>query len=109
IMQRLTQRKLPHLMLGERLRHPAVLTAVLILLVFAAYPAYQQRYVFTDAREEALRTHYVMTDRAGAYEWVRSNTTSEDVFLATDLHLSMFVVAQAGRKLVVAPPTFSNP
>ena len=109
MIQRLTQARLPHLMLGERLRHPAVLTAILILLVIAAYPAYQQRYVFTDAREEALRTHHVMTDRTGAYEWVRSNTKSEDVFLATDLHLSMFVVAQAGRKLVVAPPTFSNP
>ena len=31
------------------------------------------------------------------------------MFLTTDLHLSMFVVAQAGRKLVAAPPTFSNP
>jgi hypothetical protein len=103
------QRLLPRLMLTERLQHPAMLVGVLLLLVVAMYPAYRTRYVFAEAREEALRTTQVMTDRTGAFEWVQQNTIPDDVFLTTDLHLSMFVVAQAGRKLVAAPPTFSNP
>lgn len=100
---------IPDRLLMDRLASNAALSAVLLVLVIGTYPAYTSRYVFTEARAEALKIKQVMTDRAGAYEWVRANTTPEDVFLTTDSHLSMFVVAQAGRKLVAAPPTFSNP
>lgn len=99
----------PRWQLSASLQSHAALSFTLLALVIVSYSAYCERYVFTEARDEALRVKQVMTDRAGAYEWVRANTTPEDVFLTTDLHLSMFVVAQAGRKLVAAPPTFSNP
>lgn len=75
----------------------------------ARYPTYQQRDVFKFAREESKFIEDIMTDRVSAFHWVKSNTDYEDVFLSSDNHLSMFVIAQAGRKLTVAPPTFSNP
>jgi hypothetical protein len=95
--------------IGDALRHPAALTLTLAALVAVGYPAYCARYTFTDARDEALRVTEVMGDRVNALAWVRANTAPDDVFMTTDNHLAMFVVAQSGRKLVAAPPTFSNP
>lgn len=99
----------PRWQLYDRLQSRAALSVGLLALVALTYSVYCARYVFTEARDEALQVTQIMTDRTGAYEWVRAHTTPEDVFLTTDSHLSMFVVAQAGRKLVAAPPTFSNP
>lgn len=99
----------PRIMAVREYPHPALVTLVLVVLVLVAYPTYRTRYVFTDARDQALEVTQIMHDRAGAFQWVMQNTTPSDVFIASDYHLSMFVVAQAGRKLVAAPPTFSNP
>lgn len=77
-----------------------------ILLVAGSYSRYQQRVDFTDLRADivAANSRYP----SDVVEWIRTNSTPEDVFLSTD-DASLYIVSPAGRKVVATNRYFSNP
>ncbi len=69
-------------------------------------PDYMLRDYFS-ARNSSLG-HAELTDSIRAYEWVKQHTQPDDVFLSHE-SLALFVVGQAGRKVVAVSQFFSNP
>jgi hypothetical protein len=84
-----------------------LMTAVAIAAAVLEYPRYAQRFDFVGERIIAQR---MFADKAllGMYDWLRQNTSSADVVLASP-SLSQSVVATSGRKVVAVDKLFSNP
>ena len=81
-------------------------TGLTVASVIAAWGPHSHRYDLTHVREEALS---IRDDIPGdAFDWIRSRSANDDVFLATD-EVSLYVVAPAGRKVVSTNRFFSSP
>jgi hypothetical protein len=80
--------------------------ALTLVLVAAAYPRYLQRNDFTELKDSAA----ALSQRfpVDVVNWIRSHTSSDDVFLCTD-DASLYIVPPAGRKVVSTNRYFSNP
>ena len=85
---------------------PAVLLLLTMLVVGIYFPTYLGREEFRPRRVEALRLLDVLA--TDAWAWIEANTSSQDVFLATD-EMALYVVNPAGRKVVATHYFFSNP
>jgi hypothetical protein len=90
----------------SRLAEGLATCALTLVLVAAAYPRYLQRSDFTELKDEAA----ALSQRfpADVVTWIRSHTSSDDVFLCTD-DASLYIVPPAGRKVVSTNRYFSNP
>ena len=80
--------------------------ALTLAVVVAAWPSHASRYDVTFLREQAIEFGRVMPTEA--YEWIRTRTSNDDVFVATD-EVSLYLVAPAGRKVVCTNRYFSSP
>jgi hypothetical protein len=80
-------------------------TAVLLLAV-AIYPRYLGREAFRVGYEKSA--HTVTADDERVYDWIRTNTDRDDVFLSSD-NDALRVVGPAGRFVVSVERFFSNP
>jgi hypothetical protein len=74
--------------------------------VVLGWPSHARRPDATEVRETALS--YAHAIPRGAFDWIRSSTASDDVFLSSD-DVSLFVVSPAGRKVLCTNVFFSNP
>lgn len=85
---------------------PAVTGLVLVAAIFR-YPDLARRFDFTKA-PTASRDMFTDRDLSTMYEWLRTSTSRDDVFLAP-VNLGQSVIGLAGRKVVVVGKFFSNP
>ncbi|HEY7171213.1 MAG TPA: hypothetical protein VH417_10235 [Vicinamibacterales bacterium] len=81
----------------------ALATALIVGLYF---PQYLRRPDFHEMRDRAARMNREMP--AAAYDWIRTQTDPQAVFLCSD-DLSLYVVSPAGRKVVATNRYFSSP
>jgi hypothetical protein len=88
-----SERKISRLALG-------ILSVFVFLLTFPAY-GYREAFVGGGITNQ-------LTSELRAYRWIRENTQPTDVFLA-GRDSGIFIVGQAGRKLVAVDAYFSNP
>lgn len=77
-----------------------------VLLVGGSYSRYQQRFDFTELRQEIVAAGARFP--SDVVRWIRTHSSPEDVFLSTD-DASLYIVAPAGRKVVATNRYFSNP
>ena len=80
--------------------------ALIVVCVVAAWGPHSRRYDVVHMREEALSFREDIPGEA--FDWIRSRTDSDDVFLSTD-EVSLYLVAPAGRKVVSTNRFFSSP
>jgi hypothetical protein len=95
---------------APRSREATAIAAVVVvsaLATAAAWPRYVQRHDLVAMRTSS-QAMYQDQGQLLMYRWIRSFTSTEDVFLA-DQNVSLAVVAPAGRRVVEVPPFFSNP
>jgi hypothetical protein len=92
--------------LPESMAGGLVACAVTLVLVAAAYPHYLLRPDFTETKDQAASLSQRFP--VEVVNWIRSHTSSNDVFLCTD-DASMYIVPPAGRKVVATNRYFSNP
>jgi hypothetical protein len=81
----------------------AVLAVAAVVL---GWPSYGRRPDATEVGEMALS--YAQAIPREAFDWIRSSTASDDVFLSSD-DVSLFLVSPAGRKVLCTNVYFSNP
>lgn len=90
---------------GRRLS-TVLLTATVLGIAVAGYPAFAARDDFNAHRRQAIRQ--VSPESQALIAWLRQHTAPADVFLA-DEESALTLVGAAGRKSVVVPTFFANP
>jgi hypothetical protein len=85
---------------------PVALVNLTLIALWLTGPDYLRRDYF-GARGTSL-ANAELTDAIQAYEWIKQHTQPTDVFLSHE-SMALFVVGQAGRKVITVNWFFSNP
>ncbi len=99
-------RKTP-LTLEERMGNRYALVVVVLLMTGVALPGYCRNKDRTFYYDEAVQ-NAERTNRIQLYQWVRQETQINDVFVC-DRDIAVFAVGAAGRKVICADGSFTNP
>jgi hypothetical protein len=99
------------LLLGRYSSRPllraAVAATLLLLLLVLIWPSYRHSTLLPKDSEYA-RMRGQKQDEIVLYQWLRANTSRNDVILTSE-PLSFEVVAPAGRRVVAVPSAWANP